>query len=158
MAEINQLVEEINRFEAIISEWDESQRCIAEGLKRAIEDLHKEALTRMIKSLKQDSLSGLKNAVQDEVVYGLLLYHELVKAPQATLIKRIENALDTIRPNLQNHAGDVELIGVKEAGIVEVKLIGTCGSCPSSTLTLSQLVETAIKEYCPEITQVIAVR
>lgn len=81
MTTIEELVEEIKRFEAIISEWDESQRCVAAGLKRAIEDLHKEALTRFIKSLKQDSMSALKNAVQDEVVYGLLLYHELVKPP-----------------------------------------------------------------------------
>ena len=81
MTEIKELVEEINRFETIISEWDESQRCVALGLKRAIEDLHKEALTRLIKSLKQDSISALNNAVKDDVVYGLFLYHELVKSP-----------------------------------------------------------------------------
>lgn len=155
---IKELVEEINHFEAIISEWDESQRCVAEGLKRAIEDLHKEALTRMIKSLKEDSMSALKNAVKDEVVYGLLVYHELVKPPTPTLTKRIETALDAIRPSLQTHSGDVELVGVKQDDTVEVKLIGTCGNCPSSTLTLSQLVETAIKEYCPEIKQVKAVK
>jgi hypothetical protein len=90
MTDIKDLVEEINRFEAIISEWDESQRCVAVGLKRAIEELHKEALTRMIKSFKQDSMSALKNAVKDEVVYGLLVYHELVKPPTPTLVKRIE--------------------------------------------------------------------
>ena len=158
MTKIKELVEEINRFEAIISEWDESQRCVAEGLKRAIEDLHKEALTRMIKSLKKDSMSALKNAVKDEVVYGLLVYHDLIKPPTPTLIKRIETALDAIRPSLQTHSGDVELVGVKEADTVEVKLIGTCGNCPSSTLTLSQLVETAIKEYCPEIKHVKAIK
>lgn len=157
MTKIKELVEEIKRFEAIISEWDESQRCVAEGLKRAIEDLHKEALTRMIKSLKEDSMSALKNAVKDEVVYGLLVYHELVKPPTPTLIERIKTALDAIRPSLQTHSGDVELVDVKQ-DTVEVKLIGTCGNCPSSTLTLSQLVETAIKEYCPEIKHVKAVK
>ena len=158
MKNIKELVDEIKSFEAIISEWDESQRCVATGLKRAIEDLHKEALTRLIKSLKQDSMSALKNAVQDEVVYGLLLYHQLVKPPTPPLIKRIETALDGIRPSLQNHSGDVELVAVREPDIVEIKLIGTCGNCPSSTLTLSQLVETTIKKYCPEIQQVIAVK
>lgn len=158
MREIKELVEEINRFEAIISEWDESQRCVAEGLKRAIEDLHKEAFIRMIKSLKQDSMSALKNAVQDDLVYGLLLYHDLVKPPDKTLTKRIETALDIIRSNLQTHSGDVELVGLKEADTVEVKLIGTCSNCPSSTLTLSRLVETTIKKYCPEIKRVIAVK
>ena len=158
MTKITELVEEINRFEAIISEWDESQRCVAAGLKRAIEDLHKEALTRLIKSLKQDSMSSLKNAIQDEVVYGLFLYYELVKPPTPSLKKRIKTALEAIRPNLQTHFGDVEFVAIKEPDIVEVKLIGTCGNCPSSKLTLSQLVETAIKEYCPEIKQVIALK
>ncbi|MGD1914230.1 MAG: NifU family protein [Rivularia sp. (in: cyanobacteria)] len=158
MTEIKELVEEINRFETIISEWDESQRCVALGLKRAIEDLHKEALTRLIKSLKQDSISALKNAVKDDVVYGLFLYHELVKSPKQSLIKRIQNALDTIRPSLQIHSGDVEFIRVKEPDTVEIKLIGNCGNCSSTTLTLSQLVETAIKEYCPEIKEVLAVK
>ena len=112
----------------------------------------------MIKSLKEDSMPALKNVVQDEVVYGLLLYHDLVKPPKPSLIKRIEIALNAVRPNLQNHSGDVELIGVNEENTVEVKLIGTCGNCPSSTLTLSQLVETAIKQYCPEIKRVVAVK
>ncbi|MEL7241767.1 MAG: NifU family protein [Cyanobacteria bacterium J06643_5] len=158
MTKIRELVEEINRFEAIILEWDESQRCVAEGLKRAIEDLHKEALTRMIRSLKQDSMSALKNVVKDEVVYGLLVYHELVKPPIPTLMKRIETALDAIRPSLQNHSGDVELVGIEKSDTVKVKLIGTCGNCPASTLTLLQLVETTIKEYCPEIKCVKAVK
>ncbi|PLZ87254.1 Rieske (2Fe-2S) protein [Fischerella thermalis CCMEE 5194] len=88
MISLEELVEEISRFEAIISEWEESQRCIAIGLKRAIEDLHKEALTRLIKSVKQESVSALRNAVQDEVVYGVLLYHELVKSPTLPLRQR----------------------------------------------------------------------
>ncbi len=158
MNKIEELVDEIKRFEEIISEWDESQRCVATGLKRAIEDLHKEALTRFIKSLKQESMSALKNAIKDEVVYGLLLYHELIKPPKPPLIKRVKAALAAIRPSLQTHSGDVEFIAIKEPDKVEVKLIGNCSNCPSSTLTLSQLVETAIKEYCPEIKQVITVK
>lgn len=76
---LEELVTEISRFEAIIAEWDETQRGVAAGLKRAIEALHKEALTRLIKSVKQESMAALRNAVQDEVVYGVLLYHELIK-------------------------------------------------------------------------------
>ncbi|MEM9922769.1 MAG: NifU family protein [Cyanobacteria bacterium P01_D01_bin.50] len=158
MTKIEELVDEIKRFEEIISKWDESQRCVATGLKRAIEDLHKEALTRLIKSLKQDSMSALKNAIKDEVVYGLLLYHELIKVPKLALVKRVEAALDAIRPSLQVHSGDVEFIAIKEPDKVEVKLIGTCLNCPSSTFTLSHIVETKIKEYCPEIKHVIAIK
>ena len=81
MTNIEELVQEISRFEAIISEWDESQRGVVVGLKRAIEALHKEALVRLIKSVKQESMPALRHAVQDEVVYGVMLYHELVKPP-----------------------------------------------------------------------------
>lgn len=154
MTNLKEFIEEINRFEAIISEWDESQRCVAVGLKSAIEALHKEALTRLIKSLKQESMSALRLAVTDEVVYAVLLYHELVKPP---ILERIQTALEEVRPGLKSHNGDIELIAFKPPDTVEVKLIGTCSSCPASTLTLSQGVEQAIKNHCPEITKVIAV-
>ncbi|MBN3927870.1 NifU family protein [Nostoc sp. NMS4] len=157
MTNLEELVQEINRFEAIISEWDESQRCVAVGLKRAIEALHKAALTNLIKSLKQESMSALRHAVTDEVVYAVLLYHELVKPPKPPLSQRIQTALEEVRPSLKSHNGDIELVAIKPPDTVEVRLIGTCSSCPASTLTLSQGVEQAIKNYCPEITRVIAV-
>ncbi|OYE06564.1 NifU family protein [Nostoc sp. 'Peltigera membranacea cyanobiont' 232] len=157
MPNLEELVQEINRFEAIISEWDESQRCVAVGLKRAIEALHKAALTNLIKSLKQESMPALRHAVADELVYAVLLYHELVKPPKPPLSQRIQTALEEIRPGLKSHNGDVELVAIKSPDTVEVRLIGTCSSCPTSTLTLSQGVEQAIKNHCPEITKVVAV-
>jgi Fe-S cluster biogenesis protein NfuA/nitrite reductase/ring-hydroxylating ferredoxin subunit len=157
MTKLEELVQEINRFEAIISEWDESQRCVAVGLKRAIEALHKAALTNLIKSLKQESMLALRHAVTDEIVYAVLLYHELVKPPKPPLLQRIQTALEEVSPGLKSHNGDIELVAIKPPDTVEVRLIGTCSSCPASTLTLSQGVEQAIKNYCPEITRVVAV-
>ncbi len=156
-ATLDELVQEINRFESIIAEWDESQRCVVVGLKRGIEALHKAALKRLIKSLKEDSMSALRIAVADEVVYAVLLYHELVKPPTPPLEKRLQQALDEVRPGLQSHQGDVELVAIKLPNTVEIRLIGTCSNCAASTLTLSQGVEQAIRAYCPEITTVIAV-
>jgi nitrite reductase/ring-hydroxylating ferredoxin subunit/Fe-S cluster biogenesis protein NfuA len=158
MTKLEELIQEINRFEAIVAEWDESQRCVVVGLKRAIEALHKVALMRLIKSLKkEESISALREAVDDEVVYGVMLYHELVKPPKPSLSQRIQTAIDEVRPSLKSHNGDVELVAIKLPHTVEVRFIGTCSHCPSSTLTLSQGVEQAIKKYCPEITKVIAV-
>lgn len=154
---LEELVAEISRFEAIIAEWDESQRCVVAGLKRAIEELHKEALTRLIRSVKQESMSALRQAVEDEVVYGLLRYHELIKPPTPPLEVRLQLALEEVRPSLQSHSGDVELVAIKLPDTVEVKLVGTCSNCPAATLTLSDGVEQTIKRYCPEITKVIAV-
>ncbi|OUL32402.1 hypothetical protein BV372_19200 [Nostoc sp. T09] len=157
MTNLEELVQEINRFEAIVSEWDESQRCVVIGLQRAIEALHKVALKRLIQNLKEESMSALRLAVADEVVYAVLLYHELVKPPKPPLEQRIQTALDEVRPGLQSHNGDVELVAIKLPDTVEVRLIGTCSNCPASTLTLSQGVEQFIKSHCPEITTVIAV-
>ncbi|MBD2666427.1 NifU family protein [Richelia sinica] len=154
MNNLEELVQDINRFEAIIANWDESQRCVAVGLKSAIEALHKAALTNLIKSLKQENLSALRHAVDDEIVYAVLLYHNLVKPP---LSERIQTALAEIRPSLQSHSGDVELVAIKPPDTVEIKLTGTCSNCASSSLTLTQGVEQAIKKHCPEITKIVAV-
>ncbi|AKG23770.1 NifU family protein [Calothrix sp. 336/3] len=158
MTNLEELVTEISRYEKIISEWDETQRGVVTGLKRAIEDLHKEALTRLIRSVKQESITALRHAVEDEIVYGTLLYHDLVKAPKLPLEKRLATALDEIRPSLINHHGDIELVSIKLPDTVEIRLVGACSHCPTSNLTLSQGVEQAIKNYCPEILHVVAVR
>ncbi len=151
---LEELITDINRFEAIIANWDESQRCVAVGLQRAIESLHKAALTNLIKSLKQDNISALRHAVDDEIVYAVLLYHDLVKPP---LSERIQTALAEVRPSLQSHQGDIELVAIKLPDTVQVKLIGSCSNCATSTLTLTQGVQQAIKKHCPEITKVVAV-
>jgi nitrite reductase/ring-hydroxylating ferredoxin subunit/Fe-S cluster biogenesis protein NfuA len=154
MNNLEELITDINRFEAIIANWDESQRCVAVGLKSAIEALHKAALTNLIKSLKKENISALRQAVDDEIVYAVLLYHDLVKPP---LSERIQTALAEVRPSLQNHQGDIELVAIKLPDTVQVKLIGSCSNCATSTLTLTQGVEQAIKKHCPEITKVVAV-
>jgi Fe-S cluster biogenesis protein NfuA len=71
---------------------------------------------------------------------------------------KVEKALDRIRPALQNDGGNVELVDVDEAkGIVKVKLVGACGSCPMSQMTLRMGVERVLREDIPEITEVVAV-
>ena len=71
---------------------------------------------------------------------------------------RVEKALDLIRPALQNDGGDVELVDVDEtAGIVKLKLVGACGSCPMSQMTLRMGVERVLRDEIPEIKEVVAV-
>jgi len=69
------------------------------------------------------------------------------------LKERVEKSLDTIRPALMADGGNVELVDV-ENGIVKVKLMGNCGSCPSSTMTLKMGIERAIMENIPEVVSV----
>ena len=69
---------------------------------------------------------------------------------------KVEAVLDKIRPFLQADGGSVELVGV-EGSVVKVRLMGACGSCPMSQMTLKMGVERAIKAEVPEISEVQAV-
>jgi nitrite reductase/ring-hydroxylating ferredoxin subunit/Fe-S cluster biogenesis protein NfuA len=149
-----ELVGEIEHFEGIVSTWEDHHQLVAIGLKRAIESLHREALTRLIRHFKSSALPALKSALTDEVIYGLLRYHELVKP---SLQERLQFALTEARPALNQHNGDVELISIRFPDTVEVRFTGSCSHCPASALTLSELVETKIKYHCPEILHVIEV-
>jgi Fe-S cluster biogenesis protein NfuA len=70
--------------------------------------------------------------------------------------ERVQKALDEVRPYLQADGGDVELVNLTEDGIVEVKLVGACGHCPMSTMTLRAGVERAILRSVPEVKRVEA--
>jgi len=70
--------------------------------------------------------------------------------------EKVEKAIDEIRPFLQADGGNIELIDVQE-GIVKVKLVGACGSCPMSQMTLKRGVEARLKAQIPEVKEVIAV-
>jgi len=72
--------------------------------------------------------------------------------------EQVDQALDSIRPALEMDGGNVELVDVdEERGVVKVKLVGACGSCPMSQMTLKMGVERVIMEQVPEVTEVVAV-
>ncbi|GAB7026771.1 NifU family protein [Geotalea toluenoxydans] len=73
------------------------------------------------------------------------------------MIEDVKKVLDTIRPNLQADGGDVELVEVGEDGVVKVKLVGACGHCPMSTMTLKMGIERTLKEKVPGVKEVISV-
>jgi len=157
--ELDTLVRDIAHLESVVAGWDdEPHRLAVSALKSAIEKLHREALRRLIRSIKDApaGLDALKRAAHDPLVHSVLQYHELLRAPQPTLAQRVETALAEVRPGLATHGGDVELAAVR-GDVVEVRLLGTCVSCPSSTITLTDGIEDSIKRHCPEITRVISV-
>ena len=73
------------------------------------------------------------------------------------LHKKVEQALDKIKPYLQADGGDITLVNVTEEGVVHVQLLGACGSCPMSTMTLKQGVEKALLKEIPELKEVVQV-
>ncbi|MFB6098862.1 MAG: NifU family protein [Salinibacter sp.] len=69
----------------------------------------------------------------------------------------IEEALDTIRPYLMADGGSVRLLNVTSDYVVELELLGACGSCPMSTMTLRAGIEQALKRSVPKVKRVEAV-
>lgn len=70
---------------------------------------------------------------------------------------KIEEVLDSLRPALRSDGGDVELIDYDEDdGIVQLRLVGACGSCPVSTMTLKQGIERRIMLAVPGVTGIMA--
>ena len=154
--ELARRADELARLEALAQGWEPAQRGVMSALKTGIEELNAEAFKRLIRALKHDeaAAAALRQAVRDPLVYQVLLFHGIVKEP---LEHRVARALDGVRPSLKSHGGDVELVAVKFPDTVEVRLIGSCQSCPSSGETLSEGVEKSIKALCPEITTVTRV-
>lgn len=144
------LVQAITAVEGLVAEWEEPQRLGVQALKTAIEDLNKEAFKRLIRALKSDPAAGplLREALRDPIVWGVLSFHGLVREP---LEARVRKALEEVRPFMESHGGGVELVAVKPPDTVELRLLGSCHGCPASSTTLSQGVEKAIREHCPEI-------
>ncbi len=71
--------------------------------------------------------------------------------------EKIETALNKIRPTLQADGGNVELVDVTSDGVVKVKLVGACGGCPMSQMTLKSGIERVLKQEVPEVKEVVAV-
>ncbi|MGC8867121.1 MAG: NifU family protein [Elusimicrobiales bacterium] len=70
--------------------------------------------------------------------------------------EKVQKVIDKIRPMLERDGGSIELIDVDEKnGVVKVRLVGACGACPFSVMTLKALVERTIKEEVPEVKKVL---
>ena len=76
---------------------------------------------------------------------------------EETMKEKVEATLGRIRPSLQADGGDVELIEVTPNGTVKVKLMGACGGCPMSQMTLKMGIERTLKQEVPEVKEVVGV-
>lgn len=126
----------------------------AEDLVRQVTDLYGAGLQRIMEILQaQGKLDDatLEALTADSLVAGLLVIHGL---HPHSLEARVAGALDSVRPYLGSHGGDVELEGISPDGVVRLKLLGTCQGCPSSSVTLKYAVEEAIQNAAPEVTAI----
>jgi Fe-S cluster biogenesis protein NfuA len=70
---------------------------------------------------------------------------------------KVEEVINRIRPYLRRDGGDVELVDITGENIVKVKLVGACGTCPMSIMTLKGGIEAEMKKVIPELKAVEAV-
>ncbi len=155
-ADLERRVQAIAQLECIVAGWEPGPALTVQALKSAIEDLNKEALRRLIRALKDDPAAGarLREALADPLVYAVLSFHGLLKTP---LRERLERAFDEVRPFMAEHGGNVELVALKPPDTIELRLIGSCHGCPSSSQTLTEGVEKAVRAHCPEIVHIVQV-
>ena len=76
---------------------------------------------------------------------------------EPTFEQKVTELIEAIRPNLQSHGGDIELVGTDEDNTVRVRLQGACSGCPGARMTLKNGVEKLLKEKLPQVKEVVAV-
>lgn len=79
-----------------------------------------------------------------------------VPSDMDALREQVEAALDTIRPAIAMDGGNVELLDIED-GVVTLRMMGACGGCPMSTMTLKRGIEQRLREMVPGIERVDAI-
>ena len=76
---------------------------------------------------------------------------------EKTFEEKVKEVIESVRPALQGHGGDVELVGTDDDNTVTVRLQGACQGCPGAAMTMKMGIERILKEKVPEVKEVIAV-
>jgi Fe-S cluster biogenesis protein NfuA/nitrite reductase/ring-hydroxylating ferredoxin subunit len=134
--------ERIAHVERLLEEVDET----GTELVQALLDMYGEGLRRIVERVDARALA------EDELLSHLLLVHDLHPVP---VEERVREALRSVRPYLESHGGDVEVVAM-DGPVVRLRLHGSCNGCPSSTMTLKLAIEDAIQRMAPEVERVEA--
>jgi Fe-S cluster biogenesis protein NfuA/nitrite reductase/ring-hydroxylating ferredoxin subunit len=122
----------------------------AEQLVGEVTDLYGAALERITAIAAEADPEMAERLAADDLVASLLLVHGL---HPHSVERRITDALDSVRPYLGSHGGDVHLLEVVD-DTVRLRFSGSCKSCPSSAVTLELAVEDAVRAAAPEISSI----
>jgi Fe-S cluster biogenesis protein NfuA/nitrite reductase/ring-hydroxylating ferredoxin subunit len=150
--------ERVARVDALLADIEAAIGAVpvdtAIELVQALLDLYGEGLTRVVGHVAaRDEDGALARAfAEDELVSHLLLLHGLHPVP---VDARVREALAEVRPYLESHGGDVELLAIED-GVVRLALRGSCDGCASSTATMTLAIEDAIRRAAPEVDAVVA--
>ena len=122
-----------------------------EELVRALMGFYGQGLHRILEMLYQESGNELIDKIaRDPGVSSLLVLHDLHPMSKE---QRVIEALESVRPHLGSHGGDVTLLEIGEDSVL-LRLEGNCDGCPASALTLRRLIGEALEKAAPEICEV----
>jgi Fe-S cluster biogenesis protein NfuA len=148
MTQLESLLQQVERIE------DPATRELAGGIIQSLMEFHGAALTRMIEHLARaggTAGTALSDMASDELVGSMLLLYGL---HPLDLAARVRAALDSVRPYLASHGGNVELLDVTPQGVVRLRMQGSCHGCPSSAATLKNSIEQAIYGGAPDVASI----
>jgi Fe-S cluster biogenesis protein NfuA/nitrite reductase/ring-hydroxylating ferredoxin subunit len=134
---------------------DPAARATSLELVQALMEFHGAGLERLMEIVAQAGEPGyavFDNFAADDLVGSLLLLYGL---HPLTLDARVTKALDKVRPYLDSHGGNVELLGITDE-VVHLRMQGSCKSCPSSAMTLTLAIEEAIYAAAPDVVAIEA--
>lgn len=155
-ARSHELVGEVERLLGDLEALpDPFARQTATAAVQALVELYGAGLERIVGEIAaRDEQGELAVALgEDDLVAHLLLIHGL---HPVGLEDRVRGALDSVRPYLESHGGNVELVGI-DGSAVRLRLRGSCSGCPSSSMTLKLAIENAIQKSAPEVEEVVAI-
>jgi Fe-S cluster biogenesis protein NfuA/nitrite reductase/ring-hydroxylating ferredoxin subunit len=129
---------------------DARARELAQELVGAVIAMYGDGLERIIETISSSREAGasiLDQLSQDGAVASLLLIHDLYPV---SLHERVNEALDSVRPYMESHGGDVELRGIED-GVAKLALQGSCNGCAASQATLELAIKQALDEHAPDL-------
>jgi Fe-S cluster biogenesis protein NfuA/nitrite reductase/ring-hydroxylating ferredoxin subunit len=147
----SELLERVEQLSARVDELeDPAARALAQDLVSAVIAMYGDGLERIMAAISEARDAGatiLDALAEDGAVASLLLIHDLYPVP---LEERVTEALDTVRPYMESHGGNVELLGIED-GVARLALKGSCDGCAASRATLELAIKQALDEHAPDL-------
>ena len=143
--EPEQLIARVQQLTGRLEDLDDPAcRELAEELTAAVVQMYGAGLERIAELADPGTRDAMS---KDDLVAGLLMIHDLYPVP---VEERVMQALDTVRPYMESHGGNVELLGIED-GVAKLRLEGSCKSCRASSSTLELAVRQALEEAAPDL-------
>lgn len=153
---VEDLAKRVDDAVAAVEGLDPAARTVAEELQAAIEAVHKAGLIAIVRRLRdgEATRTALFELAEDPAVHLLLSLHGIIRPDPVTHANQV---LESVRPQLHSHGGDVSLVRVVD-GTAFVRLEGACNGCSMSSVTLRNLVEDTLVQGVPAIIAVEVVK